>query len=192
MFDEQFPTSSPPPGTLQDANSTRAWGCRSVGRARRMAGLGSGVSSLELVEAELQAQGQWWISCGSHVLLHGLSVPRGWGQGALGSVPTGYPRGVFCSWGMSPGSSAHGGAANPCWGPPCWAGMRRRKEDMCHPHGDSWYQPAPCPCWWLWWPRCSWGPWLRSGCLWLPPVSRGYCSCVPREVSPALGRAGDT
>lgn len=71
MFYDQFLTSPPPPGTLQDANSTRAWGCRSVERTRRGAGililpscaqeLGSGVIHPELVEAELQAQHQWWI-----------------------------------------------------------------------------------------------------------------------------------
>lgn len=39
MFYEQFLISSPPPGTLQDANSTHSQGCRSVGRARRVAGI---------------------------------------------------------------------------------------------------------------------------------------------------------
>lgn len=116
MFYERFLTSSPPPGTLQDANSTHARGCRSVGRARRRAGIlvlsscaqefGSGVTRLELVEAELQAR---WIPRGFHVLLHGLRVP--WALYLGGWVPTV----GFCSWAVPSGALPLGGVHIPVW-----------------------------------------------------------------------------
>lgn len=57
--------------------------------------------------------------------------------------------------GNAPGSSAPGWGANPCWGPPCWGGMRSRTCAIPMVTPGTW--PTPCLCWWLWWPRCSWG-----------------------------------
>lgn len=157
MFPEQFLTSSPPPGTLQDANSTRAWGCRCVGRARRMAGIlvlslcaqefGSRVTSLELVKAELQAQHQGWISCAPARPQCPPRVPWAlcWAlyqEGCLaGWVPTvsvlllGSASRKLCPWIQ--------GCKSLLGSPVLW--WHEEQEDMCHPHGDPWYPANPLP-----------------------------------------------
>lgn len=156
MFPEQFLTSSPPPGTLQDANSTRAWGCRCVGRARRMAGiLVLSVCPGVWEQGDQPGVGQgraagptpgvdFMCSCTASV---SPRVPWAlcWAlyqEGCLaGWVPTvsvlllGSASRKLCPWIQ--------GCKSLLGSPVLW--WHEEQEDMCHPHGDPWYPANPLP-----------------------------------------------